>query len=224
MRRNVPDVDSRATGDIRRSWLRDNAVLVAAVLLPAAVALLFVVATLVPRWMVAPPQHDLVFSVEAPFESVHPAVVVDYKVEDERVVATFRGVPRPDNALQQPTPYMQRWILLLFDHRTMEVREIPAVERPAALPPGETQTVVVEALAGRRVVPGARAPDGYTVDGSGMRGSGGIVGEIFGMDRRYRRALRISRDGRAIEVEFPASVRDWYGAVHPLGWIVDGGR
>ena len=51
-------------------------------------------------------------------------------------------------------------------------------------------------------------------------GGGGIVGELFGMNRRYRRGIAIGRDGRTIELDLPAPFRDSYGVIVTIGWIV----
>jgi len=193
----------------------------AAVVLPAAVALLFILATVIPKWTVPTPQHDLVLEVEASHEPLPHAIMVEFVVRDGQVLAVVRPVPRSENSAMGIT-YPPRWRLMLLDHESMQVREIPApAGLPATLPQGETRTIVVDALAGRRVTPGRTAPDGYTADGGSGGGGTGMVGELFGMNRRYRRALSISRDGRTIQLELPAPYRDTYGAIVPLGWTED---
>ena len=199
-----------------RRFFRDNMVLVAAVVLPAAVALLFIVATVVPTWTVEPPGHDLVLRVEGPYDSASPPVTVDFGIREGRVEATARALPRPDGGA--PYPYAPRWRLLLFDHETMRMREI-GVEAPVGLAPGETRMFVVETLADRRVIPGSTAPDGYQVE-SAAGGGAGIVGELFGMNR-YRRRVALTKDGRRIQIDMPSPAREWYGGVYPLGWIAD---
>jgi hypothetical protein len=201
--------------DVRR-FLQGNLVLVAAFVLPAAVAALFVLATAIPRWTVPLPAHDLVLRVEQPYTSPPPEVTVEFSVRDGRVEAIVRPVARPDPALG--VPYAQRWALLIFDHTAMRVREIP-VDLPRSVPQGETRTVAIDALAGRYVTTGDTAPDGYRVTSLSTSGGGGIVGELFGMNRRYRHGMSIGKDGRTIELDLPAPYRDAYGVIAPLGWI-----
>src|SRR4249920_2312039 len=74
------------------SWLRDNLFLAAAVLLPVVVLSFFLLASAVPRWMVAPPAYDLVFRVSPQFNDGRPRLSVDYAVRDGRVEATVRPV------------------------------------------------------------------------------------------------------------------------------------
>jgi len=104
-------------------FLRDNAVLVAAFVLPAIVAVLFILATAIPKWTVPLPQHDLLLRVDS-YQSPPPEVSVEFAVRDGRLEAVVRPVVKPDNPNLGMT-YPQRWALLLFDHASMRVREIP---------------------------------------------------------------------------------------------------
>ena len=202
--------------DVRR-FLRDNLVFVAAFALPGAVAVLFVLATAIPKWTVALPEHDLVMRIDH-YGSPPPEVIVEFAVREGRLEAQVRPVPPPNPALG--VPYVQRWALLLFDHKAMELREIP-LALPQSLPQGETRTVVIDAFAGRQVLSGESAPDGYKVASLNTGGGGGIVGEVFGMNRRYRRGVAVGKDGRTIELELPAPYRDSFGTIVPIGWIRD---
>ena len=205
-----------------RKFFRDNLVLLAAFALPATVAILFVVATAIPTWTVPVPQYDLVLRTEQPYGSAPPEVIVEFGTRDGQLVATVRPVVRPTDP-NAGIAYPQRWGLLLFDHDAMQVREIP-LDLPRTLPPGETHTIPIAALAGRRVVPGDTAPDGYKVTSLNTGGGGGIVGELFGMNRRYRRGVAVGKDGRTIELELPAAYSTSYGVIFPVGWIQDDSR
>jgi hypothetical protein len=157
----------------RSGFLRRNVFLVAAVSLPVVVVGLFLIASAIPRWRIAPPAYDLLLLHRyRPYSQVGPRVAVDFSVRDGRIEATVRGLPA-NYEPQVPT-------LFLFDHQTMNVREIP-VDLPTNLtekdPPA---TVQVNALAGRRVLAQAKAPDGYEVNEASYR-STGLVGDLFGM-------------------------------------------
>jgi hypothetical protein len=205
-----------------RRLLRDNAVLVAAFVLPAVVAVLFILATAIPKWTVPLPQHDLVLRVDR-YDSPPTSVYVEFVVRGGRLEADVRPVVKPDNPNLGVT-YPQRWTLLLFDHTAMRVRELP-VDAPTSVPPGESRTIVVDALAGRRVIAGEAAPDGYKVTSLNTGGGGGgIVNDLFGMNRRYRRGVAIGRNGRSIELELPPPYRDSYGTIVTIGWIADESR
>lgn len=203
--------------DARRGFFRDNIVLIAAFALPAIVAALFLIATAIPQWTVPLPQHDLVLRVEDYSQRRQADVSVEFVVRDGRLEADVRPVLPPTNPAMG-VPYVQRWKLLLFDHSAMRLREIP-LEVPRSLPQGEVRTVVVDALAGRHVTSDTVAPDGYQVTSLSTGGGGGIVGELFGMNRRYRRGIAVGKDGRSIELELPPPHRETFGAIEPIGWI-----
>jgi len=205
-----------------KKFLRENLVLVAAFGLPGAVAALFLVAMAIPRWTVPLPQHDLVMSIER-WDSTPAEVFVTFVVRGGRLEADLRPLVKPDNPAVGIV-YPQRWALLLFDHEAMAVREVP-LNLPQSLSAGETRTVPIEALAGRRIVAGDNAPDGYKVASlnTGSRG-GGIVGELFGMNRRYRRGVAVAKNGRTVDLELPSPHLESYATIHTIGWIVDDGQ
>jgi hypothetical protein len=193
----------------RRGFLRDNAFLVAAVALPALVAVFFVIANAIPQWTVADPAYDLVLRAARSYDATPATVTVTYVVRDGLVEAVVRPALPNDHT---PPP-----ALFLFEHDTMRVREIP-LELPAIVPEGETRIVPVDALAGRPVIGDREAPDGYRVE-TGTRGGPGLVGDIFGMGR-YRSRLSLVKNGRVIPIELPPPDETPYAAeVSMIGWV-----
>ena len=205
-----------------RRFVRDNLVFIAAFALPGAVAALFLLATAIPRWTVPPPQHDLLLRIARHEPRARP-VHLDFVVENGRLEVVVRPLPQPaDPAVS--VPYVERWALLQLDHVSMKIREIP-FDVPQSIEEGESRTVVVDSLAGRRVIAGDTAPDGYTVSSlNAGGGGGGIVGDIFGMDRNYRRGVSIAKGGRTIQLELPPPHRESYESIVTIGWVADGGR
>jgi hypothetical protein len=186
------------------------------------VAGLFVLATAIPKWTVPLPQHDLLLQA-LHYETPPPDVGVEFHVRDGRLEALVRPVTKPENP-NVGVVYPQRSTLLLFDHSTLRVREVP-VDLPRDVPAGETRTVAVAALAGRNIVSTDIAPDGYkVVNLNTYGGGGGIVNDIFGMNRRYRRGVSIGRSGRTIDLDLPAPYSESYGPLSTIGWIVDVGN
>jgi len=193
-------------------FVRGNAFLVAAGALPILVVGVFLLASAIPRWTVPPPGYDLVLRATGPHDQANPRAGVDFVARDGRVEATVRGLPA--------TAYAQSVALFLFDHRTQEVRQVP-FDLPEPPPEGAPpKTVTIEALAGRRVIAQAQAPDGYQLQSRDRRGPG-LVGELFGMGR-YHHQLSLVKDGRAVSIELPPPYEFRY---HPepyaVGWIVD---
>jgi hypothetical protein len=174
----------------------------------------------IPTWTVPLPQHDLVFRIEN-YASPPASVSIEFAVREGRLEAVALPVSRSGNPAVA-VPYVPRWTLMLFDHHTMQVREVP-VDVPGSVPEGEVRTIPIAQLNERRVVAaGSTAPDGYNLVSLNTGGSrGGIVGEIFGMNRRYRRGIAMEKDGRTIEVELPSPHAESYATITPIGWLDD---
>lgn len=190
-------------------FLRENAFLVAAVSLPVAVVAMFLLFTAIPKWTVPPPQYDLLLRT-SDYDGTNSPIGVELLVRDEALQAALR-IGKDTNP-----PRIRLW---RFDHVTLSAREVP-LNLPTALVDGEhAQTIVVEALRGRRIVTDAKAPDGYQLR-SPDSGGAGVVGDIFGMGRRGQPAAIVNRS-RVVTIEIPAA----YGYFTPtfVGWIVDGG-
>jgi hypothetical protein len=195
-----------------RSFLRENAFLVAAVALPGLVVAFFLLATAVPRWTVPPPAYDLLVRVPRPFDAARRRVAVELNVRDGRIEATARGLPS-DAFSQIP-------VLFLYDHRSGNVREIP-IPLPETMVVDETRTISVDAAPGRRVVAETRAPDGYSLE-SRNSNSTGIVGDVFGM-HRYNSGMVLLNRGRVIPIVLPPPYDSQYYGMTAVGWIVDEG-
>jgi len=101
----------------------------------------------------------------------------------------------------------------------MNVSEIP-FELPANLSETDpASTMAVSALAGRRVLAQAKAPDGYALNTTGY-GSPGVFGGLFGMGYRSERISLVNR-GRVVAIVFPLPQ---YGySVSSVGWLMNEG-
>ena len=193
--------------------LRNNAFLVAAVALPVVVVTLFLASSMVPRWLVPPPAYDLLFRAGGPYDQVKPRIAVDFKVRDGRVEAIVQALP--------VNSYPQVSSLFLFDHQTMEVREIP-FDVPTNLSEGDPpRTIIIDALAGSHVLAQPKAPDGYELDSRSARGPG-LIGDLFGMNR-YDQHASLIKNGRAVRIVLPSPYR-YHAPMYAVGWLVDEGQ
>src|SRR4051794_3831758 len=192
--------------------LRDNAFVVAAVCLPLLVVVFFLLASVIPRWFVPPPAYDLLIRATDPYTQAPSSVSIEFAVRDGSVEAIVR--PAPKNV------YGTRTRLFLFDHATMNVREI-VVNLPehADLKEGDPpRTQRIEALAGRRVLDQLKAPDGYQLENRSGQ-SAGLVGELFGM-HRYRPDASLVNKGRVITLKLPMRFDDvYYSPASFVGWL-----
>jgi hypothetical protein len=194
-------------------FVRRNAFVVAAVLLPVVVVAFFLLATLIPRWTVPPPAFDLLLRAEGPYSAPPPTVAVEISVRGGQVEVAARPAAAGT--------YVQRWSLFRFEHATGRVRQIP-LDLPAVMAEGEApRTVVVQELASLRVSAETRAPDGYELQ-SGVRGRTGFVGDLFGMGRSYRQSASLVNRGRILGLDLPSPYEEVYsGSVHAVGWVVE---
>jgi hypothetical protein len=189
--------------------LRDNAFLVGAVSLPVAVVGLFLLVTAIPKLTVSPPGYDLLLQTTE-YDRAHSSIGVELFVRDDALQARLRVVK------DAQTPRVRLW---RFDHTTLSAREVPMNLPTLASDVDVAQTVVVEAVRGRRIVTDTKAPDGYqlrTPDGGGP----GVIGEIFGM-HRYGQPTAIVNRGRVVPIDIQTS--NQYQAPAFVGWVVDGG-
>jgi hypothetical protein len=199
----------------RARLLRENAFLAAAVALPLVVVVFFVLASLVPRWLVPPPAYDLLIRANDVYTQATSRVSVDYAVRDGGLEVVVKPLP--------PGGYntSARSRLFLFDHATMSVSEI-TVEMPDHFenlqehdPP---LTRRIAALGGRRVLDHLQAPDGYQLENRGSRGAG-IVGELFGMSR-YGAEMALVKKGRVVPVKLPLAFQEvYYAPISFVGWV-----
>jgi hypothetical protein len=189
--------------------LRDNAFLVGAVSLPLAVVGLFLLVTAIPKLTFSPPGYDLLLQTTE-YDRAHSSIGVELFVRDDALQARLRVVK------DAQTPRVRLW---RFDHTTLSAREVPMNLPTLASDVDVAQTVVVEAVRGRRIVTDRKAPDGYrlrTPDGGGP----GVIGEIFGM-HRYGQPTAIVNRGRVVPIDIQTS--NQYQAPAFVGWVVDGG-
>jgi len=197
--------------DTGPGFVRSNRFLLAALALPVVVVVFFLLASAVPRWLVAPPAYDLVLRVGRPYTQPAPRTAVEFDVRDGRLEATVRSVPRDR--------YEQPWSLILFEHETMNVREI-RLDLPEVREGGSPQTIAIDPFGGRRILPQAKAPDGYELK-TGRTSGPGLVGDLFGMGR-YDATAALVNKGRVVTIPLPQGYQ-YLSPVHAVGWLADAG-
>ena len=187
--------------------LRKNPMLAAGILLPVVVVIFFVLATMIPRWLVDPPGYDFVFTSMQGSNS-GPPVDLSFVVEGDRVRA---------RVYKSEQPYRNLPRLFLFEHATQSVREIP-VTLPADADDIENgEYLVLPGLESRTVSTSRSAPDGYEVHGPNYRG-----GDFFPFYRaRGSNALTLSKSGAVFEVPEVGDGRMYYYNATFLGWLTD---
>jgi len=204
------------------SWLKENIFLVAAVVLPLAVAGLFLIATALPRAFVDPPAYALLVAIDerVPAQS---SFGIDFEVVNNRLKAyavystshrysghskLFRFTPGAAQ-LERIDVSIDDELRALLEAEAHNVDKDEA-RRPLPLP---------EHLSRLELITLATAPDGYRFR-SDYRGGAGLFGELFGMGSRNR-VVAIEKDGRIVELGAELEQLQGYAYynVQFLGWI-----
>ena len=193
------------------SWIRRNLALLAGITLPLVVIGFFLLATAIPRWLVAPPSHDLLVADITGYPiDASQTVFRRFTVEDGRLVAHWRRLG--DDERLRP----QR--LLVLPRGGTRLREIELAPPPGIEESDEELSRPVAALADVSLLTRRIAPDGYEFTEMD-RGGIGLFNGLFGI-RRYRSGYAIEKQGRTIPLRFAAE-RDapWYSELEFLGWL-----
>ncbi|MDX1460314.1 MAG: hypothetical protein R3348_04600 [Xanthomonadales bacterium] len=200
------------------TWLRRNGVLVAGIVLPVLLIVGFLLLQKAPSLLEDPPQYDFLL-VAYRYDAQHPR---DFHLSFEVREGRLFGRATPGRAGQH-YPNRQHAGLFRYDASTQAFDEIIY-----ELPPGidnideEPLTFEISEASRLRLDKSKRSPDGYTFEFLGYRGGGGLLGELFGMRRRYDNPYVLSRDGAHFALPRPEPGPHYYAHdLHFLGWIVD---
>ena len=195
----------------KRSFIRDNILIVASVALPVIIVILFAAASGIPRLFTPEPAHDLVLVARNPGTSPQLPVMLDVIVSEGRATVLVRKRDRP-MTVNMPRIY-------LYQSATDDVTELPfelptdwdAVEDGAQLP--------ITGLEGANLSTAVRAPDGYEYRGV-RRGGNGLMFDLFG-GRRYTGDVTIARNGAIRVISLPDHTQYWYGNPQFVAWVVN---
>jgi hypothetical protein len=196
-------------------WIRNNLVLVAGIVLPVLLVAAFVVLQGTPRLVGDPPQHDFLVAgirYEPQQANNHR---LSFEVRDERL--HLRSTPvESANA-----PVVQQLRLFRYSAAGNVFSEVD-FETPGDLESADGPVSrILEETRALRLDKTLRSPDGYLFEFAGYRGRGGLLGELFGMGRRYDSQYVLSRDGAWLPLPNPDGNRYYYGNdLGFLGWIV----
>lgn len=190
--------------------LRENAALVAGILLPVLVVVLFVLSSWIPKMLVDPPQYDFLYVQDANYYGGSPSPwrhQITLDAQGHLLVKAFAA---------KPDVYTPGDRLYLFEHEDGNVREI-ALPTPESAEGAEAGVVVeIPEFLSTFIDPSRISPDGYSlVDNT--RSSQGLFGLFYSSNSP---SLAISKNGAVFEAapDNPMGM-GWYG-VRLIGWIV----
>ena len=189
----------------KKQFIKENFALVLGISLPLLLVVLFWVATIIPKMMVEPPTHDLIFVANHYGQNAHPNGTLRFGVEDGKLRAVFWE----DNEKYRPYPN-----LYYFDVETESTHEITVVI-PADVE--NAQTVEIPEAAQYVLSNKTLSPDGYKFDNS-YRGHHGFL-FLYSNSQCH---AKIEKNGRVMKI--PSTGTRHSGNAQFLGWVIEGGE
>ncbi len=200
-------------------WIKENLVLVSGILLPVLLVGGFFVLSNAPRILADPPIYDFLL-VAYRNDYQHPRdYTLSFEVRDGKL--NGRVVPGSEGNANFNRQYAG-----IFRYNAEEnafdeiVYELPDgledIEEPIPFLVDETSDLKLDKR--------SKSPDGYNFKFLGYRGRGGLLGEIFGMDRRHESNYVLDKDGAYFNLPRPASDAYYYQHnLHFMGWVIEAG-
>jgi hypothetical protein len=199
-------------------WIKDNLVLVSGIVLPVLLIAGFFVLSKAPRILVDPPEFDFLM-VGYRYDYQHPGDYhLSFEVRDGKL--TGKATPRDKSNVNMNRQYAGIFrydaAANTFDEIIFDLPEgLDDIEESVPLTLAETSNLELDKR--------KKSPDGYTIEFLGYRGRGGLLGEMFGMKRRYGSNYVLKKDSAYVDLPKPTSDSYYQNDLHFMGWVVEEG-
>jgi hypothetical protein len=192
-----------------KNWIKENLVLVIGLSLPILLIVLFFLATVVPKSLGEPPQHEMLFTtIKYEYEN-SPVYLVDFKVVNSQLMAKVKK--NDDKARNYNSKK-----LMAYNAKTETVREITIDLAKAA--EASTDEVVLAETKDLKIDASVISPDGYQLEGSRYNNNG-LIGGLFG-GGSHNSGYRIKKGAVAYKVQ--TTQQDYYYSDFKfIGWVVN---
>ncbi len=192
-----------------RNWIKENLVLAVGLTLPLLLIALFFVASVLPKSMGTPPQHEMLFSTMKYEYQKSPDYMLDFKVKDGKVMVSAKKLDEKNNSGSSTK-------LMAYDGKTETVREI-IIDNAKAGAAAVNGAIILDETKDLTIDTNVTSPDGYVLEGPNY-GSSGLVGGLFGGGYRNS-GFRLKKG--AVGYKMPNMQPDYYYSnVQFLGWVV----
>ena len=199
-----------------KRWITENLVLVSGILLPVLLVGGFFILNTAPRLLADPPQYDFVL-VAYHYDYQHPTdYFLSFEVRDSKLVG--KATPRNDSnttTRQNASVFRYRSTDNAFEEIIYDLPDgLDEIDGSIPLILAETDDLILDKH--------KQSPDGYSFEFLGYRGRGGLLGEMFGMGRRYESGYVLKKGGANFELPKPSSNSNYYqNDLHFMGWVIN---
>lgn len=192
-----------------KNWIKENLVLAVGLTLPLLLIVLFFVASVLPKSMGTPPQHEMLFSTMKYEYQKSPDYLLDFKVKDGKVMVSAKKLDEKNNSGSSTK-------LMAYDGKTETVREI-TIDNAKTGAAAVNGAIILDETKDLTIDTNVTSPDGYVLEGPNY-GSSGLVGGLFGGGYRNS-GFRLKKG--AVGYKMPNMQPDYYYSnVQFLGWVV----
>jgi hypothetical protein len=197
-----------------RQFLKKNLAIVAAIVLPLLLVLVFALSTLVVNRVVADPQFDFLVATNY-YGGANEAFYFDVVQNRLKISYSF---PTKVNGNYQNGNISRLWRVRVPAMTVEEISLVPP-PRPPDDADGRRVPIDIPGVSDLRVLSSQPAPDGYSFQQSYDYYNGNLMRELFGSSNRGRQMSAIVKDGRAVPVRNVGG--EPYSAYnsHFVGWI-----
>ena len=145
-------------------FIKDNAVLIAGIVLPVLLVAGFMILSHIPKTLLDPPQYDFLLVAQSYDQQQHLGYNLAFEVRDGRL--TGKATPRDGNNYsnsQRANLFRYKADGNVFEELVFELPEnLDELEKPLTFPIVEVQDLELDKR--------AKSPDGYTFEYLGYRG------------------------------------------------------
>ena len=198
-------------------WIKNNLVLVSGIALPILLVLGFFILSKAPQVLSDPPLYDfLVISYDYDYQS-SSNYTLSFEVRDNHLHG--KATPRQEDDLRtnRQNARIFRYDVAgnSFEELVYDLPEdLDMMEEPVSLQLG----AIGELMLDKR----SKSPDGYQFEYLGYRGNGGILGDIFGMGRRYESNFVLKKGSAHFPLTAPTGDPHYFPRdLHFMGWITE---
>ncbi len=200
-----------------KTFLKDNIAIIAAIILPLLLVILFMASTAVTNLTVDDPQHDFLLATEYRHNNQN---ALRFDVVQGRLVVTYRYPVRDGDGDGNRYRYQNTPRLWRVHIEDMSIEEI-AIPLPDEKPADDDAVSIeldVPDLQNLELVNRQPGPDGYTFEHSSRRYHGNLMTELFSYDSHYSGAA-LTKNGRTVPIKGQRK-NQYRHNTEFIGWIV----